>query len=112
MSDAEVLTYVIEKAIAGGADHLEAIVHLPKQLNSSQFNEWYPSIIYDHAFAKALWPQPIEDCPYCGVLMFSGLRHYSHCPYADAKCEVMLHKWHLQQLVIAENRFKYLKENT
>ena len=64
-------------------------------------------IIFNHDFAKALWGEELV------VLAHAPLPGYPKIMGKGEKGRQLLHRWqhHLQQLVIADDVFKYLEEH-
>lgn len=105
MTQAEILTKAIEKAIGNGWRHQHGYTFLPNSKidipGSVQFVDesgeiWhtpYQCFIYDNAFAKALWG---ENDYTEGHIMFIGATSW----------EV-----HLRDMVIAEDPIAYLGEH-
>lgn len=115
MTNQEILEKAIQKAVAGGwtsplVNENEKALTIAYQYFADRFGG---GIIYNHEFAKALWPPAHEaKCPYCSIAMFSGLRHPIPCPFSQMVIgDTQLWKYHLQQMVIAEDPIKYLGEH-
>lgn len=102
----EILTRAIEKAIAAGwkfennsvSFHIynDALGFPSVRVMQDKFSVFgeldYQRVIYDHDFAKALW---------------GGQDNVYDYRYGAEK----MWQFHLQQMVIAEDPFQYLKEN-
>lgn len=96
MTDQEILTKAIEKAIAGGWDTTFMGTVGPLKYTVEGL-EWGSSVIasceeqliFDHEFAKALWPGQINGPGFLGPLWY----------------------FHLQQMVVADDPIKYLAGN-
>ena len=74
------------------------------------FDLCYPAsiIIFDHEFAKALWPDPI-------VISKDDSEKLSQGKPIEVKEYPFTRHWyqyHLMQMAAAEDRIKYIKENT
>lgn len=103
MTTAEILTKAIEKAIAGGwhkngydtvvvGNRLNIFFHNEcKEHRLEDFSKDYSpaDIIFNHDFAKALWPGQITGPGFFGPLWY----------------------FHLQQMVIADDPIEYLGDN-
>lgn len=110
MSNQEILEKAIQKAIDGGfemskwlpdADNVDTFVYW--LLNDSN-SEGYHCLIFNHDFAKALWPIGNGKCR-CGADIkgqHTGLGTHD-----------MEYQWvsNLKQMVIADDPIKYLGEN-
>lgn len=103
MSNQEILTKAIQKAIDGGwdVDPLEAEGYM---VIISEFYGYRLAngFLLSHDFAKALWGE--------------GARPVCLCDYEDWICDEVRHntnawQYHLQQMVIADDPIKYLGEN-
>lgn len=105
MNHQTILTKAIEKARIGGWDgpSYEDYMHF----DSIRLND----IIYSHDFAKALWPEKTEPCAYCGLKVAWGSIHPLPCPYSFMESRASPWRYHLQQMVIADDPIKYLGEN-
>lgn len=109
MTNQEILTKAIEKAIAGGfkwpytgcSD--EPLVtdggNLIPMLNLPTLH-W---IIFNHDFAKALWGE--------AVLKFSPTDFTGPEDFNKEFFELPAYKYHLQRMVIADDPIKYLGDN-
>jgi len=112
MTNQQILQKAVQKAIDGGWKPW--IVPLDKDMPTPQWAvrimemaNW-AEIIFNHEFAKALWGEELhenlppqdpygeERCPNCG-----------HNDSIAAFCW----QYHLQQLVVADDIFKYLEEH-
>lgn len=129
LGDQEIIEKVIAKAIDGGwkLEGFNIIYvraefkpgHLPIYLETDEIHSWVDdgithkentghalsteSVIFDHDFAKALWGEEVE---------------YAFKQYAEKNILVRTEagrfiawQYHLQQLVIADDIFKYLEAN-
>lgn len=111
MTNQEILTKAIEKAITGGWDFFgkkpiyfevegeqldthELMVSVKLEVNRywSVYQSW---IIFNHDFAKALWGEEIA--------------HRETEPFEYSETEAW--KYHLQQMVIADDPIAYLGDN-
>jgi hypothetical protein len=100
----QILEKAISKAIDGGwqmsfkPEEIETLVKAPS------------SFIYSHDFAKALWPNPMiitED-------QYEELSNGKVVKTEDTKewgLPSPMYKYHLMQMVIADDPIKYLGEN-
>lgn len=111
MTDQQILTKAIEKAIDGGWNtNRRAEALADSIINDSTYDQLEP-LIYNPQFAKALWPwRDDSKCPYCDIAFPGSLMHPRPCPLADGFFP-FLWQYHLQQMVIAEDPIKYLGEN-
>lgn len=106
MTNQEILTKAIEKAIAGGWKHQgitdEGEMHFGDSgvvvdwLRGGQDYMSVGDLMLDHDFAKALWGEELSD----DFVMFPDGEDYGE-----------VWKYHLQQMVIADDPIKYLGEN-
>lgn len=98
MSRKQILEKAIKKAIDNGWKGVEGITDAEPYLDNL-----LPVLIFNHDFAKALWGEKLHANP-----VVTDLK-----TYAEGKDPIHLEKWqyHLQQLVIADDVFKYLEEN-
>ena len=92
-----ILECAIKKAVNSGLrlDRVD-MLDTPKEVAEWALNPFYPhwpSLLFSHAFAKALWG---EDKTY---------------PGGQEKSELLSWQYHLQQMVISEDPIKYLGEN-
>lgn len=108
MSNQEILEKAIKKAIDGGWQNYEEwYVHR----NGTDSNDWFMTtldgdhqyiygLIFDHEFAKSLWGEHTETMTVQNNTL-------------NVKQVIDMDGWqyHLQQLVIADDVFKYLGEN-
>lgn len=106
MTDTQILEAAIYKAIDGGwsfeiGDN-EFVVWLDETHSPSvtQHGDMldHQRIIFDHDFAKALWPG------YINTATWEICQHSEHG-------DMPLMYWHLQQMVIADDPIQYLGEN-
>lgn len=117
MTDQEILTKAIEKAIAGGwfdvaglngftiwspVNAYDTLIILEERESHEKRQYNYQAVIFNHDFAKALWGEtkPLENGEYPPeVIMYKG--------------KPMWHPWkhHLQNMVIADDPIAYLAEN-
>ena len=126
MTNQEILTKAIEKAIAGGWDILarsesdgfivrkDAYYNLfvsfsSKPENDSAFAQSYMEIIFNHDFAKALWGEG-----HYNLIVGEGRKAFGSKDLLESVTgEKVLEAWqyHLQMMVISEDPIKYLGEN-
>lgn len=122
MTNQEILTKAIHKAIDGGwngvvADRVSSIADEDIDLlfdawpltaaQRNIYNLTPLSFIFNHDFAKALWGIYPLICHAC-------LRHHdstSDCDAGFAFDDLEYWQYHLQQMVIAEDPIKYLGEH-
>lgn len=123
MTNQQILTKAIQKAIDGGWD-IYAFMDAP-----GEGTQWYvsddtsalvlpygrgggnakspESVIFNHDFAKALWGE--EGCPYD---VYSNRKEASGTGGPDEDWyDGETWEFHLQQMVIAKDPIKYLGEN-
>ena len=102
MTDKEILEQAIQKAIDGGwrGDMLDIKV---KQQDNGIVRVYWDNtewsvldILYNKAFAKALWNTPMHSTTEVNFYTASGLSEW---------------QYHLQQMVISDDPIQYLKEN-
>jgi hypothetical protein len=98
MSDKEILTKAIAKAIAGGWELTTwlSTMYLYEPNKGYISPKIAPMVIFNHKFAKALWPG--EEW------------QYSEGDYPDAKLTDEA-EYHLQQMVISDSPIEYLGKN-
>lgn len=82
--------------------------------SSVQWLRELEGIIFNHDFARALWGTDdiIQPCIYCKTPM--GFQHLNPCPLAaltQSRPLPAVWKYHLQQMVIADDPIKYLADN-
>ena len=136
MSNQEVLTKAIKKAIAGGwSDYnsLESLELVNNTANTVTLKGWveyvdeggnsdesqteirfhYKELIFNHDFAKALWPwDDTIKCPYCGICLTGSLMHPRPCPFGVAEVFAQpMWQYHLQQMVVADDPIQYLADH-
>jgi hypothetical protein len=136
MSEKEILEKAIQKAIDGGlpmsCEKLKSFKYYEietdgytedssiygyiKQVSSGEPRyewEWFSNeqLIFNHDFAKALWGDEEKDC-HC-VVCGTTWSHLLDCPYRSSGRNLWLdaYKYHLQQMVIADDPIKYLGDN-
>lgn len=102
MSDQEILEKAVSRAIDAGWEYDELTTGSAKDKGRYVLKLSKPSqirgLIFNHDFAKALWGES-EDYQLPGMdenVWIAGLPKY---------------KWHLQQMVIADDPIKYLGKN-
>jgi len=113
MTNKQILETAIQKAIDGGwggfnmnapwsVDFTGHFLH--HEIAGEEFMSHIYRYIFDHSFAKALWPG--EDSVYASEIYRSPVD-------GDAGFDeyLTLSEYHLQQMVIAEDPIKYLGEN-
>lgn len=122
MSNQEILEKAIQKAIDGGFEYKNISV------NDNDYGDWFfqigapaknmdgiwysrenniEKLIFNHDFAKALWGEErdLKDVQYTLEL---GDGEVTTPIY---RLNIPLWRWHLQQMVIAEDPIKYLGDN-
>lgn len=97
MTNQEILQTAIQKAIDGGWKDIES---RERAIDGYKQGGVY-GLIFNHDFAKSLFGDEVI-CGYCGVDCVLD-HHY------DNKFENW--QYHLQQLVISDDVFKYLEEH-
>jgi hypothetical protein len=129
MTNQEILTKAIEKAIANGwtywlykgfarfevrspVDMLECLVEFTMGEHHQVVNQQH--VIFNHSFAQALWGELdiMQECKYCKTPM--GFQHPNPCPFAGLSQQrpiISVWRYHLQQMVIADNPIAYLGEH-
>lgn len=117
LSNQEILAKAIQKAIGNGWKPVVSSYPLisfdGSKVPDSQHLSFLAteSIIFNHDFARAIWPWEEESkCPYCGISFPGSLMHPNPCPLADGFYP-RLWQYHLQQMVIADDPIKYLGEH-
>lgn len=142
MTNQEILTKALEKAIDGGWEALGILFDVMdenetgcsysgslEQCKKAASRGWLPpnhhfvpargslvasDFIFNHEFAKALWGEEdiMQECSYCKTPM--GFQHPNPCPFASlsqAKPIISVWRYHLQQMVIADDPIAYLGEH-
>lgn len=121
MTNLEILTKAIQKAIDGGwvpKTPDDETMDLPLKTAQDVIEYWdldwkemdwpdtYCHIIFNHDFAKALWGEELDYCMACE-------RSHSCSADCDMGCGNCTQGWkfHLMLMVIAEDPIKYLGEN-
>lgn len=115
MTNQEILTRAIEKAIAGGWDGLKgyplwnihdsgnsftpALLCVPSPDKKTKAHIGAYEVIFNHGFAKALWGEPKRVVATKTTLIHPPKSIFGGWQY------------HLQQMVIADDAIKYLGEN-
>lgn len=116
MTNQEILTKAIEKAIAGGWDKFGKKKANWRVLDNEADNtfpgyeikfmdkkhHWFCTsndIIFNHDFAKALWPNP------------KNYNNFEGMKITISVTKIPLWQVHLQMMVIADDPIKYLGEN-
>lgn len=124
MSNEQILTKSIEKALGNGWDMFGFAGKLKAwNVNPGEFNyqTWLygrlddrmvwqlkvsvNDIIFNHDFAKAFWGEPM--CTQCKHTDLDCPNHHSNCDTGVYDREPW--KYHLQQMVLVEDPIKYLK---
>lgn len=113
MTDREIISNAIDKAIANGLEQSWKDFY-KKQIIPIQLQSNYQLLIFSHSFAKAFWGE--EDCWHTTGCTCGGAgvhssndedAHYDKC----AKLKVDRgYKFHLQQMILKENPLKYLEQ--
>jgi hypothetical protein len=102
VTNKEILTKAIQKAIDGGWRYSNGDSHeLPQELYIYDEYGVYQDIIFNHDFAKALWPR-------------GEYKKGEHAPYGiDPNHDGIKAEWqyHLQRMVISPDPIKYLGEH-
>lgn len=110
MTNQEILTKAIQKAIEGGwkqpdslqfTDHSEYVIYNVNGLDDAWSVFKIRELLLNREFAKALWGEAPEEC---------GCDCDGGPDYFDRE-EMPAWQYHLQQLVISEDPIKYLGEN-
>lgn len=105
MSNQEILTKAIEKAIAGGFDPTP--LEWDKDTSAEKLAQYYSTcctineayeLFYNHDFAKALWGDNDDD-----RMVIIGETNWRKWP--------LPWQYHLQKMVIADDPIKYLGDN-
>ena len=126
MTNKQLFTKIIEKAVKGGWQDIQIVIDVSMSLYNrdeitirytSHFNETcfgnynIYQTIFSHSFAKAFWGNPrkkkccAKDCD--GGLIWG--EHY--CPNCDGKAYTQEENWqyHLQQMILEKKPLKYLE---
>ena len=107
MTDEAVTESVVNKAHANGYKFSW------DSINHMNLDVLVPQVIFDFSFAKALWgEEEYVVCEYVSDLNGNSNGN-SKLPYKSASHEgvyIPCYQYHLQQLVLAENRIEYLKQ--
>ena len=125
MTNKKILEKAITKAIDGGWDG-GPFRPLPLNLNKWRFDSDYDAFgvgeyeyeiwiepceyIFNHDFAKALWGDKQIGINYSDLNKISDDIFYEN-PDMASGLEAPAYKYHLQQMVIADDPIKYLGEN-
>lgn len=124
MSDKEVLEKAIQKAIDGGWDILSRteaegfivrrdaydnifISFTSNPEDDEAFAQSNQEVIFNHDFAKALWSE-VRDLKDVQYVLELGKGEVTTPIY---RLNMPLWKWHLQQMVTADDPIAYLGEN-
>ena len=104
MTDREILSNAIDKAIANGWSAGKVITTNPELLDEAIDMGGFASIIFSHSFVKAFWgEEQVIVYVKCDEVLYED--NEDHSLY-------MLPAWqhHLQQMVLEENPIKYLEK--
>lgn len=103
MTKLKILQTAVAKAIANG--------WIPTQFQAADMpyiDKTWPTVVYDHSFARALW----GDTPEGDI----GPQEVATLDFPDGSKKTLYtyHPWqeHLQAMVIAEDPIKYLGDNS
>jgi hypothetical protein len=117
MTNQEILTKAIQKAIDGGWDCvIKTDAHGRKikcNVPGTWCHNWPSTIIFNKDFARALWGEG-PCCLTCGCTEVSKSKRKGWSDTCEGCIEPqfsVLWKWHLRQLVIADDVLAYLGEN-
>ena len=88
MTEREILSNVIDKAIANGLSYTK-----------TGKEAFYQHLIFSHSFAKAFWGEKLT----CLNL------YAKEPPFADEMVHLPAFAYHLQKMVLEENPIKYLE---
>jgi hypothetical protein len=125
MTHQEILTKAIDKAVAGGwkpfeygmptrieqwqGDHMVNIaVDFPLHTGSIDWVRELEGIIFNHDFAKALWGDSIG---LYGIAKRNIVPGFVTPEDVRDLRKMYLWQYHLQQMVVADDPIKYLREN-
>ena len=108
MTNEQILTKAIQKAIDSGYDGKGMLAEVRKgsPLTIEAFIQ--PNVIFNHDFAKALWGENTFSVDEDGTVENCG--HNEEFVYSYDYIEPS-YQWHLQQMVIANEPIKYLSEH-
>lgn len=110
MSNKEVLTKAIEKAIANGWKGLRGIIYSGASFTPDFQAEMYmianrpEEIIFNHDFAKSLWGEELVE-------RYSGLTEEEYGPSRHEYALILIPRWqyHLKEMIVDDEPIKYLK---
>lgn len=116
MDTKTILTQAISKAMSNGwKPKLETGSETDKERYALSGKLRVNDFIYDHDFAKALWGDiPVEQYYDDGDEKHPFMGGSISYPYNEgSSIQFVCHAWkyHLQQMVIADNPIQYLKDN-
>lgn len=117
MTNEQILKKVIKKAVKGGWKKGYSVRELTDEVTlTSDAGALAECMIFDHQFAKGFWGKRNHKMVMCEV---DGKKNvYEWCETCNImsivgrETNVKCHDWkhHLQQLVLAEDRLKYLEK--
>lgn len=126
MTNQEILEKAIQKAIDGGWNGKQYLTWMREEFfGGGGFND-YASVIFSHDFAKALWGELRDVSGYKHYLegeyfndptveeykqLSEDDREYKSWSYYAPVFDKLGWRFHLQQMVIADDPIKYLGEN-
>lgn len=112
MTKQQILEKVIQKAIDGGWKYPNQFSGIPESYANWLLPDRYPQLIFNPDFAKALWG---EEDEWTTTKCTCGGRIHPLMDMHDPECKRVKanrgYKFHLQQMVIAEDPIKYLGDN-
>jgi len=107
MNNQQILEKAIQKAIDGGWDKFGYETFTAEFFAKYAFEETplhrWEQIIFNHDFAKALWPEWSSDV--------YSVSYHSNKTDKQTIVDIPAWQYHLQQMVIAEDPIKYLGAN-
>ena len=117
MTNGEILKAAIDKAEKNGFDifcfgvpvhseYEDLLVWFWDGEGHCSYSRDYESIIFSHDFAKAFWGEKLDDS-------FYNDRYWTDASCCSGAIAIFSGKnwqYHLQQLVLAENKLKYLEQ--
>ena len=101
MTDREILSNAIDKAIANGWSAGKVITTNPELLDEAIDMGGLISIIFSHSFCKAYWGK--EKVTWENI-------DYNRTDEIEYYVGMYLWQYHLQQMVLKENPIKYLEK--
>lgn len=104
MTDEEILTKALEKAIENGYKFTSRLKHVPRW----DSDDYFP-VIFSHDFAKAFWGEEMTFVKAYEGTDFNGLYLYSEGG-EPAVIEAWQWQWHLSQMVLEKEPLQYLKK--